>query len=163
MKFKFRADPEDITIFVIFAIFLLYMVAQTYSQIKDTKVSEGKITIKQVDELVSENKIRSIDLSGRYIYINTTDGNRYSALNLGDGSYIEGLMDGTVQLMGDVIEEYKKEKGNSWGHKMIEKVNSGNNANEEGTVSEDSVSVNKVSENKVSGDEVRGNSVNNDE
>ncbi len=27
MKFKFRADPEDLSIFILFAIFLLYIVS----------------------------------------------------------------------------------------------------------------------------------------
>ena len=33
MKFKFRADPEDLLIFILFAIFLLYIVCITVSNV----------------------------------------------------------------------------------------------------------------------------------
>ena len=43
MKFKFRADPEDILIFVIFAIFLLYVVALGVSNLS-TFASTGLLS-----------------------------------------------------------------------------------------------------------------------
>ena len=66
MKFKFRADGEDLLIFVIFAFFLLYVVAIMVVNVHTFATEGGFVIVKKVLELLLIKKIKVI-LDGQKI------------------------------------------------------------------------------------------------
>ena len=57
MKFKFRADPEDLLMFIMFAIFLLYIVAIGLLGVLYTSLAEYKELTDKIFDALSINLI----------------------------------------------------------------------------------------------------------